>query len=367
MRQRICKRTALFFVCICVLSCARQHSRTKRSASAQKDTIPVPSFDRIDYSKPGAYVRLPASLGNAERIKAIAGRLKRPTEEATFRAIHKWVSGNLTYDPNAAYNWRNFDQILAERMLGGCADHSIVFGALSRACGIPTVWVKTMDYDWIRDFKRHGPIGSWRGHVFLEVYVPDRWVLLDAQAMVLYDDYDRNSHFFPGGRYAYDKGADPYELILSVRWDLWKKQTADYFAGFDVSALPGFGRGRDISGNAVYIAADSPIWQQLQKACTSAGYRVRKCFNSEFNRYLPEARGNILIIACVGDRLVLPEKYHDEHLPITAGEIRVRLKTESHGIARRQLRDGTRIILIFGRDNESINKAVEVLSLDETE
>ncbi|MHC4155938.1 MAG: transglutaminase-like domain-containing protein [Planctomycetota bacterium] len=367
MCQRIRNTVALFLICVSVLSCTRRNSRPELSASAQQQTIPVPSFDRIDYSKPSIYVRLPASVGNAEHIATISAQLKRQTEEAAFRAIHQWISGNLTYDPNAAYHWRDFDQIVAERTLGGCADHSIVFGALSRACGIPTVWVKTMDYDWIRDFKRHGPIGTWRGHVFLEVYVRDRWLLLDAQGMILYDDYDRTSQFFPGGRYAYDKGADPYELILSVRWPLWKKQTASYFAGFDASSLPGFGSGRDISGNTVYIAADSPVWKWLQKACTSQGYRVRKSFNTAFDRYLPEARGNILIVACVGDRLVLADKYHDEYMPITAGKIKARLNAENHGIVRRQLDDGTRVILIFGRDNESIHKAIEALSLDETE
>jgi hypothetical protein len=277
------------------------------------------------------------------------------------------MSKNLSYDPNTAYHWRNFDGIIEDGTLGGCADHSIVFGALSRACGIPTVWVKTMDYDWIRNFKRHGPIGSWRGHVFLEVYIQDSWVLLDAQGMILYEDYDRTSPFFPGGRYAYDKGADPYELILSVRWGIWKKQTADYFARFDLSRLPGPGRGRDISGSGIYIVADSPVWQWVQKTCTSQGYRVRHSFNTGFDQYLPEARGNILIVACVGDRLVLPPKYHDEYLPIGEKEIKARLKTEGHGIARRRLDDGTRVILIFGRDNESIHRAVEVLSVGQTE
>jgi hypothetical protein len=213
--------------------------------------IPEPRFDRIDYSNPRAYVALGGSIGNAKRIGTIAVQLKRHAPVATFRAIEEWMSRNLRYDPNAAYNWRNFDQIIDDGTLGGCADHSIVFGALSRACDIPTVWVKTMDYDWIRDFKKHGPVGSWRGHVFLEVYIQDGWALLDAQGMMLYEDYDRTSRFFPGGRYAYDKGADPYELILSVRWGIWKKQTADYFAKFDLSGLSGSGderlRGTSIS------------------------------------------------------------------------------------------------------------------------
>lgn len=245
MCQGICKTVALLVICAPLWSCAQLDSGPEVSTSVRQQEIPEPRFDRIDYSNPSAYVRLPASIGNAKHIGTIAAQLKRQTPETNFRVIHQWMSKNLSYDPNAAYHWRNFDRIIDDGTLGGCADHSIIFGALSRACGIPTVWVKTMDYDWIRNFKRRGPIGSWRGHVFLEVYIQDSWVLLDAQGMILYEDYDRTSHFFPGERYAYDKGGDPHELILSVRWALWKKQTADYFARFDVSRLPGFDRGRD--------------------------------------------------------------------------------------------------------------------------
>ncbi len=34
----------------------------------------------------------------------------------------------------------------------------------------------------------------------------------------------------PGERYAYDKGGSPWELVLSVRWEPWKRQTAAFFA-----------------------------------------------------------------------------------------------------------------------------------------
>lgn len=328
---------------------------------------PEPRFDRIDYSKPGAYLELPAGIGNAKKIESIAAKLKGKTPEKSLRAIDRWINKNLRYDPDAAYHWRNFEQIIEEGTLGGCADHSIIFGALSRACGIPTIWVKTMDYDWIHEFKQYGPIGSWRGHVFLEVYIQNKWVLLDAQGMTLYEDYDCSSHFFPGGRYAYDKGANPYELILSVRWETWKKQTAEYFTKFDVSRLPDFGPGRDISGTSIYIIADSPIWRWVQDACKSQRYRVRKSFNTGFEIFLPQARGNILIIACVENHIVLPEKYHNEYLPITEQEMKALLKTKENGIARGQLDDQTKVIMIFGKDNESVQKAVKTFSIEETE
>ena len=38
----------------------------------------------------------------------------------------------------------------------------------------------------------------WSGHVFLEIFIHGRWVLLDDTAMVLYDDYDPKMRILPG-------------------------------------------------------------------------------------------------------------------------------------------------------------------------
>jgi transglutaminase-like putative cysteine protease len=124
-----------------------------RRALGDEPDVPKPAFDRIDYAKPKDYLDLPASLGDRDRIRKIAAGLKRESPEDTLVAISRWLEKNLRYNEKCAYAWRNFNQIVDDGEYGGCADHSIVFGALTRACGIPCVWVKTMDIDWIREFK----------------------------------------------------------------------------------------------------------------------------------------------------------------------------------------------------------------------
>ncbi len=334
-------------------------------AGERKRQIPYPSFDRIDYSKPKAYLTLFESMGNAERIREIAATLKRDHPEDTLRTIDRWISSNLSCDPNAPYRWRDFDEIAKSGVYGGCADHAIVFGSLARACNIPTVWVKTMDYDWIRDFQRYGRVGRWSGHVFLEVCINERWVLLDAQGMIVYDDYDRTSHFFPAGRYGYDKGGDPYELILSVRWDLWKRQTADYFDNFDIAQLPWFKRGRNILGDSVYIAADTPYWRWIQKRCRKLGYRIGPSFNGLFEKHIPESQGHYLMLTYLGNRLVLPKQYHDAYLPIPLSELKKRKQNDSHGTLRRTTSDGTRVILLFAEEEAGLQEEIDMLILTE--
>jgi hypothetical protein len=322
--------------------------------------VPEPRFDRIDYDRPQDYLALHESLGDAEHIRSIAGPQKAKDPERTLIAIGRWMASNLTCDDRAAYAWRDFDRVVGSKVYGGCADHALVFGALARACGIPTAWVKTMDADWIREFRATGTCTSWRGHVFLEVHFGGRWRLLDASAMRLYGDYDPAMRILPGGRYAYDKGGDPWAMILSTDWERWKRQTAAYFAGFDLAKLP-VGEGRRLG--TVYVVADSPVWQAVERRMKGLGTSTFS-FNAGFERYLAEAKGGDLIIACVGDRPVLPEAYHAGLLPLTLQELRVRRGREPRGVIRKRLDDGTRVALIYGDDVDAVLEVVSGFELE---
>jgi hypothetical protein len=221
------------------------------------DEVPVPSVDRIDYSNPKAYLFLNDNMGSRDLIKKAAETIEGSTPEQKLLAIHRWIDSRFTYKADYFNEWRTFDQMLIDGAYGGCANYSLIFGSLTRACGIPTVWVKALDADWIRGFRTKGTEGSWNGHVFLEIFIHDRWMLLDDTQLVLYEDYDPKTRILPGNRYAYDKGGDPYDLVLSSRWELWKKQVRANFSNFDLSKLP-VGNGTDLLHNAIAGAGNTP-------------------------------------------------------------------------------------------------------------
>jgi hypothetical protein len=246
-----------FFLLPLLLSAAMLSS-SEPASGKDDEKIPVPSCGRIDYSKPKAYLFLNAPFGSREQIMKAAGEIKGKTPEEKLAAIYQWVNAHLAYKADYFNEWRTFDQMLQDGVQGGCAQYSVVFGALTRACGIPTVWVKTLDAEWIRGFRNHGTEGSWNGHVFLEIYIHGHWALLDDTQLVLYKDYDTKMRILPGNRYAYDKGGDPYELILSARWELWKKQVRAYFANFDLSKLP-VGEGTNLLTGAVIGSGGSHL------------------------------------------------------------------------------------------------------------
>jgi RNA polymerase sigma factor (sigma-70 family) len=337
--------------------------------------IPKPSFEWVDYSKPKAYLVLDKSLGNPDRIRKIAASLNGPTPDRKIIAISKWIDSHLKHDDACAYAWRDFDAIVDDGRYGGCADHAVVFGALLRACDIPCVWVKTMDVDWIREFVgNHGRCRNWRGHVYLEVYLHDRWMLLDATQLVLYENYQTTDHFFPGNRYAYDKGGNPYDLILSSRWDLWKKQTAAHFLHFDLNRLPlAFQQGKNLRDQGgVFITTITKMdqgdwtatWQQTSERCTKLGFPVRLSFRGDYARILPRTKGNYLIVTCIGDQLVLDEQLCATYLPWSLADLQTRLGRETQGLWRGQTRDGTRVVLVFAKDRQTLRAMIEKLTLE---
>ena len=214
-------------------------------ASAGAESIPRPDFNRIDYAHPERYLAIEPSLGAPDLIRETASSVSGKSSEGKLVAIHRWIAAHLRDTHDLPYEWRTFDKIIEDGTTNGnCADTALVFGALARAVGIPTVWVKTMDVDWIREFVRDPDHPkSWRGHVFLELFLDGKWKLLDASQFVLYDDYSPRMRILPGNRWAYDKGGDPFALILSSRGDAWSRQTAAFFRNFDPAVLP-VGEGR---------------------------------------------------------------------------------------------------------------------------
>jgi hypothetical protein len=248
------------------------------------DEVPMPSFDRIDYSNPKAYLFLNDKMGSRDLIMLAAKTIEGSTPEKTLLAIHNWIESRFSYKADYFSEWRTFDQMLVDGQQGGCAQYSVLFGSLARACGIPTVWVKTLDADWIRGFRTKGTEGSWNGHVFLEVFIHDRWMLLDDTQLILYEDYDPKMRILPGNRYAYDKGGDPYELVLSSRWELWKKQVRANFSDFDLSKLP-VGNGADLLHDTIANSGNTPITNSsnLKYPAVFAFYSEK---NSEGARHL---------------------------------------------------------------------------------
>jgi len=70
-------------------------------------------------------------------------------------------------------------ELLESRRLGGCHDHGLVYAAVARELGYPALMARTSSIAWMEGFQA-GMKGPHVGHVFVEVFLNGRWVLIDS-------------------------------------------------------------------------------------------------------------------------------------------------------------------------------------------
>lgn len=123
------------------------------------------------------------------------------------------------------------DQLLEERRLGGCNDHGLVFASVVRELGYPAVMVFTASIAWMELYQAGEP-SDHIGHVFVEVYVDGKWVLIDSTSgHYVQEGYDPTNPVIPlkgtiagssdeiYGFYVTHKGIDQWDLGIHSRDD----------------------------------------------------------------------------------------------------------------------------------------------------
>jgi hypothetical protein len=133
----------------------------------------------IDYSHPELYLAQgeQTRISNPAALDSLRGRQKGV---AQLGAIYTWLRKFETYSARGATIGKaTVDEVLASHRLSGCHDFALIFAAVARELGYPAVMVDTASIDWIGRFQR-GEQGSHVGHVFVEVYLTDRWILVDS-------------------------------------------------------------------------------------------------------------------------------------------------------------------------------------------
>jgi hypothetical protein len=89
------------------------------------------------------------------------------------------------------------DQLLADRQLGGCHDHGLVYAAVARELGYPSIMARTVSIAWVERFQA-GEQGPHVGHVFVEVYLNGKWIFIDStNGWYLTEGYDPTNPVIP--------------------------------------------------------------------------------------------------------------------------------------------------------------------------
>ncbi len=156
-----------------------------------------PAFG-IDYAHPEKYL----AQGEQSHISdpTVLDSLRRDEQSiAHLGDVYRWLKREFTtYRAGGkTIGVVTVDELLAERRLGGCHDHGLVYAAVVRELGYPAIMARTVGIAWVKRFQA-GEQGPQVGHLFVEVFLADKWVLIDpTNGRYVEDGYDPANPVIP--------------------------------------------------------------------------------------------------------------------------------------------------------------------------
>lgn len=154
---------------------------------------------------------------NDPQITQLANQITVNTKDdyEKLKAIHDWVSGNISYDwkdaRDESISNKNDAITVLQRRMGVCKGYSTLTAALLRAVGIPTkvisgvgVGMGIPDWDYVDKTQSN--------HAWNEAYVDNRWIILDttwdADESVSYDYFDISAEKFAINHFKIEETGD---------------------------------------------------------------------------------------------------------------------------------------------------------------
>jgi len=154
-------------------------------------------FNEIDYSDPNAFLEIYPHLELSDEMKKVADKFNNKKDLSTVKEILKYVNTYWAHKPAHLSNIStryayNAQKIFESGWLDDCIDAEVLFEALAKYKGIPTIGVDTFSTQWVVEHN-NGTSKFGKTHCFAEVYVDGKWVLLDTTNKAIYEDYDREN------------------------------------------------------------------------------------------------------------------------------------------------------------------------------
>ena len=213
-RHRVHKYFFLFTICILILSLLLPGCDGGAVVGEEEEA--EPSKEDIAIS--------PQSSSNqselTDEVIDIASNFSNEETLSTLTEICYWIKDNFDYGLQADFG-RHISKILETRQTSGCHDYGVLFAALARAKGFEVNYIQTFNVDQIQSFQeKPETLIAASGHVFCEVWLNDKWILIDPQAAYLYRDYDPDNEYYPEGKVLYTKGLDSVGIGISNMPDM---------------------------------------------------------------------------------------------------------------------------------------------------
>ena len=148
-----------------------------------------------------------------EDIKEFCKSIPDINTVGDLKKLDKIFYDTFTRDQTTTKFERTVIDIFNSKTFSGCSDIGFMMSSILREKNIPTVYVETASIDWLEDVDKNLPNSRMmRGHIFLEVFINNKWYLYDPTFHVVYDNYDKNNNNYPRNYYVFAKGENAHSL-----------------------------------------------------------------------------------------------------------------------------------------------------------
>ena len=207
--------TMLFFLNFCQkLEDSDEPNLLDQECNLDIDTLDF-SFG-IEYDNPEKYLISGEQSNLADsNLAEVVGDLGDQEQSITsIRNVCHWVNQNFVFQ-NAGGSMigvPTVDELFESKTFYGCHSAALIISSILRELGYPTVMIETAMVSWAYSY-HNGTTTSFSGHVMSEVYVENKWVLLDNNGSYVYD-YD------PLNPYINTRNGDGY-FVYAGGIDTW--------------------------------------------------------------------------------------------------------------------------------------------------
>lgn len=207
----------LITLILLITTCSRDDNENPNECDINIDSLDF-TFD-IDYSHPEIYL-IPGEQSDlsAENLALVRNAIGIPSTDidGILKVCH-WINQNFTFK-NAGGNMagvNTVNELFEVKTFYGCHSLALIISSVLREFGIPAVMIETADVQWAYDY-RSGSIEYFSGHVMSEVYINNKWILLDNNCTYV-NEYDYTNPYISvmnsneKGLFVFAKGVDIWD------------------------------------------------------------------------------------------------------------------------------------------------------------
>lgn len=181
----------------------------------------------IDYENPDEYL-IPGTQSDisskyVDEVIASVGEVEYSIPY--LKKVCEWVNSNFTTENawGGMIGEVHVNELFEQKIVYGCHSSVLVLSSIIRKMGFPSVMMETASITWAWEYMTHTN-DEMAGHVMTEVYVNNKWVLLDNCLCV--EDYnplnpyvsmvDKEKHYYQDGLFVVAKGVDTWDYFKAT-------------------------------------------------------------------------------------------------------------------------------------------------------